>query len=236
MTPANSAAVHGWSGLDRPKPLASWYTEGLCDGIGDRLLMFDNIGTPSLELLRFRPLLATAKGFEDALRERVDALHAFDHRAFSRVRAVERLEGGDLALVSTITTGKRVSEIFWSPHARTGVHPAFAAWLIRELTSAVADLHRQGDGIAHSGLSADRLILTPDGRLIVVEHVLGAALDRLRLPAGRLCQALGLVAVQDEDGCARLDQRTDVIQVAWIAAALAGTRAPHDGRRIQISD
>src|SRR5580765_6839936 len=114
MTPANSAAVDGWSGLEQPKPLASWYAEGLCDGIGDRLLMFDNSGTPSLEMLRFRPQLATANGFEDALRERVDALRGFDHRAFSRVRAVERLDGGDLALVSTFTTGKRVTEIFWS--------------------------------------------------------------------------------------------------------------------------
>ena len=59
MTPATSVAVDGWSGLDAPKPLASWYTEGLCDCIGDRLLMFDNTGKPSLELLRFRPLLET---------------------------------------------------------------------------------------------------------------------------------------------------------------------------------
>jgi hypothetical protein len=219
MTPRNSAAVNGWSRLDAPKPLASWYTESVCDGVGDRLWMFDNSGTPSLELLRFRPLLATANGFEDALRERVDALHAFDHPAFSRVRAIQRLDRGELALVSTFTAGKRVSEIFWSPHARNGVHPAFAAWLIRELTSAVAELHRQGDGIAHAGLTPDRVILTPEGRLVIVEHVLGAALDRLQLPVSRLWQDLGLVAAESE-GRARLDQRTDVIQVAWIALSL----------------
>jgi PEGA domain len=219
MTPRNSAAVDGWSRVDAPKPLASWYTEGLCDGVGDRLWMFDNSGTPSLELLRFRPLLATANGFEDALRERVDALRAFDHPAFSRVRAVQRLDGGDLALVSTFTTGKRLSDAFWSRHARTGVHPTFAAWLIRELTSAVAELHRQGDGIAHAGLTPDRVILTPDGRLVIVEHVLGAALDRLELPVSRLWQDLGLVATEN-GGRARLDQRTDVIQVAWIALSL----------------
>ena len=218
MTPRN-AALNGWSRLDATKPLASWYTEGVCDGVGDRLWMFDNSGTPSLELLRFHPLLATANGFEDALRERVDELDAFDHPAFSRVRAIQRMDSGDLALVSTFTTGKRVSEIFQSPNAREGVHPAFAAWIIRELTSAVAELHRQGRGIAHAGLTTDRVILTPDSRLVIVEHVLGAALDRLQLPVSRLWQDLGLVAAETE-GRARLDQRTDVIQVAWIALSL----------------
>jgi hypothetical protein len=218
MTPRSSAAVAGRS-LDAVKPLASWYAEGVCDGVGDRLWMFDNSGNPSLELLRFRSTLANANGFEDALRERVEALRGFDHPAFSRVRAIERLDQSDLALVSTFTAGKRLSEIFWSPRARSGVHPAFAAWLIRELTSAVAELHRQGDNIAHAGLTPERVILAPDGRLVIVEHVLGAALDRLQLPAGRLWQDLGLVAT-DDAGRARLDQRTDVMQVAWIALSL----------------
>ncbi len=219
MTPRNNAAVSGWSRLDAPKPLASWYTEGVCDGVGDRLWMFDNSGTPSLELLRFHPLLATANGFEDALRERVDELEGFDHPSFSRVRAIQRMDSGDLALVSTFTTGKRVSEILNSPNAQAGVHPAFAAWFIRELTSAVAELHRQGRGIAHAGLTTDRVILTPDSRLVIVEHVLGAALDRLQLPVSRLWQDLGLVAAENA-GRAQLDQRTDVIQVAWIALSL----------------
>src|SRR5260221_2011580 len=219
MTPRNSAAVNGWNRPDAAKPLASWYTEGVSDGVGDRLWMFDNSGNPSLELLRFRPLLATARGFEDALRERVDALRAFDHPAFSRVRAIQRLGHGDLALVSTFTTGKRLSEIFWSPQPRTGVHPAFAACLIRELTSAVAELHRQGDGIAHAGLTPDRVMLTPDGRLVIVEHVLGAALDRLQLSVSRLWQDFGRVA-DEREGLARLDQQTDVLQIGWIALSL----------------
>ena len=219
MTLRNSAAVAPWSGLDAPAPVASWYTEGLRDEIGDRLLMFDNSGTPSLELLRFQSPFATSSGFEDALCERVDALRAFDHRGFSQVRAVERLDSGDLVLVSTFTTGKRISEIFWSRHTRTGVHPAFAAWFIRESTAAVAELHRQGGSIAHAGLTPDRVILTPDGRLVIVEHVLGAALARLDLSVNQV-QRLGLAAVEDSAGRAQLDQRTDVVQLGWIALSL----------------
>jgi hypothetical protein len=219
MTFRNSAAVAPWSGLDAPTPVASWYTEGHCDEIGDRLLMFDNSGTPSLELLRFRPPFAGSDGFEDALRERVDALRAFDHRGFSQVRAVERLDSGDLVLVSTFTTGKRISEIFWSRRARPGVHPAFAAWFIRESSAAVAELHRQGAGIAHAALTPDRVILTPDGRLVIVEHVLGAALARQDLTVGQV-QHLGLAAVENGAGGALLDQRTDVVQLGWIALSL----------------
>ena len=129
MTRPQTSAVDTWNGVDTPRPLASWYTEGVSDGVGDRLLMFDNSGTTSLELLRFRAELVAVPGFEEALRDRVAALRTFAHQAFPEVRAVEQLEGGGLALVSTFTAGKRLAEIFNNPRTRGGVHPAFAAWL-----------------------------------------------------------------------------------------------------------
>jgi hypothetical protein len=219
MSSRNTAAA-GWDDVpDPPKPVASWYTEGFCDGLGDRLLMFDNGGTPSLELLRFRGSFASAPGFEHALAERVDLLSGFEHRAFAQIRAVERLENGDLVLVSTFTNGKRLSEIFFAGRARAGVHPAFASWFIRESTGALAELHRQGDGIAHGALTPDRVILTADGRLVTVEHVLGSALDRLMMSVGRV-QQLGIAALGNVSDRASVDQRSDVIQIGWIALSL----------------
>ena len=38
--------------------LTTWYAQGHSDGLGDRLLMFDNTTAPSWELLRFNPSLA----------------------------------------------------------------------------------------------------------------------------------------------------------------------------------
>jgi len=55
---------------------------------------------------------------------------------------------------------------------------------IRESVSAIAALHREVDGVAHSALTPDRVILAPDGRLVIVEHVLGSALDRLDSRSG----------------------------------------------------
>ncbi|HUK34471.1 MAG TPA: PEGA domain-containing protein [Vicinamibacterales bacterium] len=219
MTPRSRTAVAGWNPSAASTPLASWYTESLRDAIGDRLFMFDNSGTPSLELLRFRQEFGGASGFEDALRERVDAFHAFDHPSFSQVRAVERLDSGDLVLVSTFTTGKRVSEIFRSGHVRPGVHPAFAAWFIRESVSAIAALQRHVDDVAHAALTPDRVILAPNGRLVIVEHVLGAALDQLRLTVRGL-QDLGLAAAGEGSSRAQLDQQADILQLAWIALSL----------------
>jgi hypothetical protein len=225
MTRPQTSAVDTWNGVDTPPQLASWYTEGVSDGVGDRLLMFDNSGNTSLELLRFRPELVAVPGFEEALRERIAALQAFPHPAFPQVRAVEHLEGGGLALVSTFTAGKRLAEIFRSPRTRGGVHPAFAAWLVRDLTTALAELQRQGDGIAHGALTPERIVMTPDGRVMIVEHVLGTALDRLERPPNRLWLDFGVLAPDDGHGTGRLDQRTDVIQLGWIVlAALVGRR------------
>jgi hypothetical protein len=206
--------------VSEPRPLTSWYTEGASDGVGDRLLMFDNSGTPSLELLRFRPELVASPGFEDALRQRVEELEQFSHPAFPQIRSIERLEDGSLALVSTFTAGKRLGEMFRSARTRNGIHPAFAAWLIRELTTSLADLQRQASGLAHGALTPDRIVLTDEGRLVITEHVLGAALDELKLPAARLWRDFSLIASEPLDGAVRLDSRNDVVQLAYVVLSV----------------
>jgi len=230
------------------RPLASWYTQGRSDGLGDRLLMADNTGTAALELLRFRPALAATYGFESALRERVERLDRFRHPAFPQVHAVEYLEEGDgLALVSTYTAGKRVADLLpppsdWPhrPYApRAEAHPAFATWLIRQITSAVADLQAQGHEIAHGALTADRIVLTPDRRVVVIEHVLGSALASLELSPDSLWAQVGVVS-ETSFGVPLLDPRSDVVQIGLVSlAVLLGRRiapAEYPARLPQLLD
>jgi hypothetical protein len=207
-------------------PIASWYAQGISDGLGDRLLMFDNTAAASLELLRFRPSLANAPGFERTLRATVQQMASFKHPAFAQARSLQRLEGDDgLALISTHVEGKRLSDLFRRGDRHAGMHPAFAAWLIRQLTSALADFHALGDDIAHGALSADRIVLTPDRRLVIVEHVLGAALDERHFSQGRLWLDVGVIGLSSFDDFPRLDRRTDIVQLALVAlSVLLGRR------------
>ncbi len=217
----------------RPSPpsgIASWYTDGVSDGLGDRLLMFDNTEAESLELLRFRPELAAADGFERALRASVRRLAAFRHPAFSPARAVERLEDDRLALVSTHAAGKRLSEIFERPVPQRGMHPGFALWLVGQLAPALAALHAQGVDVAHGVLTSDRIVLAEGGKFVIVEYVLGAAMDRLRLSADRLWHDLGIVTAPSVAGPPRLDAPGDIAQLALIALSIV------IGRRVTTAE
>jgi hypothetical protein len=194
------------------RPLASWYLQGLSDGLGDRLLMFDNSGAASLELLRFRPDLAQSPGFEAALREQLHRLGRFEHAAFSRVRSVQRLEPDqDLALVSNATPGKRLSEVL---HKARG--PAYAATLIKQLAPALAVFQEHAAGTSHGLLNPDRIVIGPDGRLTIVEHVVGPAIDTLDLSDAQLAS----IGIALPPGSARIDVASDWYQLALVAMSV----------------
>jgi len=199
--------------------LASWYTPGRSDGFGDRLSMFDNTDAISLELLRFRHDIAATPGFEGALRDRVDQLTGFRHRSFPVIRTVVHLDDEDLTLVSAHLPGQRLSELP-TGKLQKGLHPAVVTWIVRELTPALAALQSVAPGVAHGALTADRIILASDGRLCIVEHALGSAIQRLNATPAVFWRQFGLLAPVDDRGLARLDQRTDMVQLATIALSL----------------
>ena len=213
MNTANLSAVAANPGL------ASWYTPGRSDGFGDRLLMFDNTDAVSLELLRFKRELAISPGFDNALREGVERLSRFRHSAFAEIRAVVYLNEHDLTLVSVHTSGQRLSEVP-AGKLRKGLHPAIVTWIIREITPPLAALHSAGPAAAHGALHPDRIVFTPEGRLCLVEHALGAALQRLGLSPAAVWRDFGLLALGDDRGLARLDARNDVAQLGATALSM----------------
>jgi PEGA domain len=205
--------------VDSSPGLASWYTPGRSDGFGDRLLMFDNTDAVSLELLRFKRELAVSPGFDNALREGVERLSRFHHESFAEIRAVVYLNEHDLTLVSAQVLGQRLSELP-TGKLRKGLHPAIVTWIIREVTPALAALHSSGPAAAHGALSADRIVFTPEGRLCLVEHPLGSALQRLGLSPAVVWREFGLLALADDRGLARIDARNDVVQLATVALSM----------------
>ena len=195
--------------------LGGRYAPGLVDEIGDRILILDDRGTPTLELLRFRQTLTTFPGFEVALRRRAERLRHFRHPAFARTPAVEYL-GQDrcLALLSNYTPGRRLSDFLAQAQ-----DPVLATSLIHQLTPALDALNDYSEG-GHGALTASRIVNAPEGQLIIVEHVLGPAVERLHLTAAAIHRDLGIPVPATATGYPRTDGPTDCFQLALIALSM----------------
>jgi hypothetical protein len=203
------------------EPLASWYMPGIVDGFGDRLLMIDNTASDALELLRFRAALVATPGFEETLHDRVRQLSRLAHAAFPTVRGVEHLKSdGSLVLVSTSISGQRLSDFLDERQSGKGLHPAFVIWLVRQVLEPIAVLHAEGKDVAHTALTADRIILAADGRVRVVEHVLGSALRHLDCAPDRLWREFGILVPRGDGGQPQLDGRGDVFQLGVLALSM----------------
>ena len=197
--------------------LTTWYAQGHSDGLGDRLLMFDNTSAPSWEILRFKPSLGRDKRFEAALRQRVDKLSSFRHPAFPAVRPITELgQEEGLAVVSTHVAGVSLVEGLKKPRSAT-----FAVRLLRQLVPAIAAFQQHAPGIAHGALTLDRLVLTAEGRLMIREHMVGSALESLDLPPATLWAEFGiLVPASPASARPMLDERSDVFHAGVIVLSL----------------
>lgn len=200
-----------------------------CDGLGERRLIRDRSGTVR-ELLCIRAELSATPLFEQALIDRFRRLSSFRHPYFVPACAVERLPDAarSLALVSERFNGIRLTQLL--PRiAQRGVRldiDTTVFWL-RQLLEALARLHESSRALAHGALGPDRVILTSNGRLMVTEHTLGAALEQLAYPADRYWRELRIPLLRSSQ-VRRLDQRTDVAQVGVLALSLVLGRLLRD--------
>ena len=203
---------------------------GFEDGLGTRRLAVDRARNETVEMLCLRGELTAVPSFEFALRERLGNLAAFSHACYGHVRSVERLKdpGSTLALVSDVTQGLRLSEMLrLAETAEVTLDIDAALCLLRQLVPAVAMLHENEPDTAHGAIAAERLIVTPGARLIVVEHVMGSALEQLRFSQERYWRELR-VAVPRSAGLPKFDHRADVTQIGVVALSLILGRRLHD--------
>ena len=197
------------------------------DGMGERVVAVDAATGDLLQILRVRPKLLSVPSFEFALRERAARLANFRHAYYARVRRIDRHPTG-LAIVSDHVEGIRLSEMLRVAHARgLQLDLNAALCLLRQLVPSIALLHENARDVAHGILAPERLIVTPRARLIVVEHVLGSAVEQLQFNRERLWHELR-VAVPMSAGIARFDHRADVTAMGLIALALVLGRPVSD--------
>jgi hypothetical protein len=197
------------------------------DGLGERVVAVDAATGDLLQILRVRPQLLQVPSFEFALRERAARLANFRHAYYARVRRIDRHPGG-LAIVSDHVEGVRLSDMLRVAHARgLQLDLSAALCLLRQLVPSLALLHENARDVAHGLIAPERLIVTPRARLIVVEHVLGSAVEQLQFKRERLWQELR-VAVPASAGAIRFDHRADVTAIGLTALALVLGRPLND--------
>jgi serine/threonine protein kinase len=204
--------------LSHERPEAPLFT----DGLGDRVVAADGATGELLQILRLRPALTAVPSFEFALRERAARLANFRHAYYARVRRIDRVQlpNTGLSIVSDHVEGTRLSDILRVAHERNLQLDINAALcLIRQLVPAVALLHENAREVAHGLIAPERLVVTPHARLVIVEHVLAAAVEQLQFGRDRLWQEFR-VAMPPSAGLPRFDHRADVMGMGLVALAL----------------
>jgi hypothetical protein len=202
-----------------PKPQSPPAT--FLDRLGGRFVVRDRTGA-NVEILVFANELVSAPGFEAALKDTVSRLTDFRHPSVRRVRGLARLAEPDnrLALVSDLTPGSRLSELLYAAEQdRRQIETRAALFVVQELLAATAALHQAVPGAAHGAIGPERVLITPEGRVLLVEHTLGAALEcHAALPSERLWKDYRLPV---PDGPApRFTERTDVVQIGLVFLSL----------------
>ena len=92
--------------------------------------------------------------------------------------------------------------------------------LLRQLVPAVALLHENMPDIAHGAIAPERLVVTANARIIVVEHVLGSALEQLRFSQERYWRELR-IAVGVLIG-AFVKWLATIVGSEWLSALIVG--------------
>jgi hypothetical protein len=189
------------------------------DGLGKRHHAVTPGGDP-LEVLELRYELSN-EACEAALRERVNALAGVQSACFARVRGVQRINQNTskLFVLSDRVNGARLSTVLTvarQPMVALDVNASLC--LIRQLVSAVAILHEKMPTFAHGAIAPERIVVTPEARLVVVDHALGAALAQLNYSHERYWKELRVPLPPGAEPA--FDQRTDVMQIGTVALEL----------------
>jgi len=188
------------------------------DGLGTRYL-WDGAGGP-LEVLTLHPFLGAIKSSEALIHERVSRLAQFREGCYVHVRDVERdAETSRLAVVSDHVPGVRLSRMLTTAEQHLlPLDVSSALCLVRQLLSALATLHEATPDTWHGALASERIVVTPDGRVVIMEHVFGAALQQLEWSPERYWRELRLALPPDREQA--FTRRGDVFQAGLVTLSL----------------
>ncbi len=201
-------------------PASDTVGPSISDGFGRRSYSTDPEAGDEVEMLELAPALVEHSGFVTALGERVARFASVRHASYVQLRRLDRPSGDRLLLVSDYTPGWRVSHLLKAA-ADAGAPPDITVVIsiLRQLLPAVALFGRHNRESAIGALAAERLILTPQARLVIAEHAFGPALEKLNLGRDRLWRDFR-VAMPPSAGLPRANQRADTNAMGVVALSL----------------
>jgi hypothetical protein len=195
----------------------------------------DSPGGDPLEIFEVRERF-DSESFERALRDRVTTLAAFHSTWFTQARTVQRVSPNNMSKLFAVydrVPGTRLSSLLAAVPQPLEVNATLC--LIRQLVAAIALLHEKLPALAHGAIATERVIITPKARLVVTDHALGSALERLRLSPDQYWNELGVPLPNDLEPT--FDQRADVMQIGIVALELIlGRRVRHEEYPVRIHE
>jgi PEGA domain-containing protein len=199
------------------------------DGLGERR-QTTGAGNQLLDLVLVHEALGGVSGFEAALRQRAGELASFTHASFPRLKGVGKLSKSPAKIVVATdhVSGVRLSDLLAIAERRLiPLEYDGAVGLLQQLLAAVAALHEAVPHVSHGAIATERLIFTPDARLMVVDHSFGAAIACLGFDQERCWKELR-AAYPVGDGKVTIDRRADVMQIGAVALSLLLGRLLND--------
>jgi hypothetical protein len=207
------------------------------DGFGTRTLSIDQESGDHVEVLTFTPTLARAPEFAASIGERVARLARVRHAMYARVRRIDRPSEGALRLYSDHVPAWRLGHVLdVIERERWALDISAVITLLRQLIPAVALFSRHQRDATIGTIGPERLLLTPQSRLVLAEYVLAPGLEKLHFPRERLWREFR-VAVPFEGSVARIPPSADVVGIGVVAMSLLlGRRLKDDEYLVWLGD
>jgi len=192
----------------------------IADGFGSRTRGVDPETGDEVELLDLTATLVEHDGFVTALAERVARFATVRHASYAHHRRLDRPSADRLVLVSDSTTGWRLADLLDAgPRANAPLDITVVIGLLRQLLPAAALYGRHNRDSAIGALAPERLIVTPQARLVIAEHAFGPSLEKLNLGRDRLWRDLR-VTMPPSAGLPRANARADANALGVVALSL----------------
>ena len=199
------------------------------DGLGERR-QTTGAGNQLLDLVIVHESLGAVAGFEAALRQRAGELASFEHASFPRLKGVGRLSKtpSRIVVATEHVSGVRLSDLLAIAERRlVPLEYDGAVGLLQQLLTAAAALHDGVPHVSHGAFAPERLMFTPDARLMIVDHAFGSAIEKLGFDQERCWRELR-VALPVVDGQMVHDRRADVTQIGLVGLSLLLGRLLND--------